>query len=265
MKTIFGLYVVVCISVGSLLSQDVPPAFESKGAGEDTGDLVDPFDPLYSAGNMIRVQTEFIEMGHKDLTRLMMEDKSKTSDATDLRMKVQDMVDEDKAKVIDTQMAIARSGHKALSQSRSEYIYPTEYEPFEFDVKSLEKSEKDKSLTLRFGPATPTAFETRNLGGCLEIEPTLSDDAQVVDLRLLPELTWHTGETVWSEFKDGLGNIHKISMPEFYTLEVNTAVTMIAGQYCLIGITSPKDAEGQMNPEKKVMVFVKCDVLPVVP
>lgn len=42
-----------------------------------------------NAPKLIRVQVEFIEMAHKDLTRLMMDDKSETADATALRMKVQ--------------------------------------------------------------------------------------------------------------------------------------------------------------------------------
>jgi Flp pilus assembly secretin CpaC len=84
-------------------------------------------------------------------------------------------------------------------------------------------------------------------------------------LRLLSELTWHTGNTTWQEGKNMHGNTIKIAMPDFYTMSTNTNVTCISGQYLMVAALSPKNAEGKLDPERKVMVFVKCDVLPVVP
>jgi hypothetical protein len=77
-----------------LMAQDVPPAFQKESAEseaeKDSPEMIayDPFDPSVYAPKMVRVQVEFIEMAHKDLTRLMMEENSGTADATALRMKV---------------------------------------------------------------------------------------------------------------------------------------------------------------------------------
>ncbi|MGJ8644181.1 MAG: hypothetical protein ACSHX9_12300 [Luteolibacter sp.] len=266
MKTIFRICVFGGFAVGSLFAQDTGAATEESEVEEKiVKDNEGDYDPFCSDEDyqpmMIRVQTEFIEMAHKDLTRVMMEDKSKTSDATGLRMKVQDMVDEDKAKVIDTQLVISRSGEKSTAESRSEFIYPTEYEPPSFDD---EFSEEMKENIFPVNPSNPTAFETRNLGSLLECEAVLGEDNQIVDLRVFPSIVWHTGNTVWNESKDELGNVSKVSMPEIYALEVKTGISIIAGQYCLLGIVSPKGAEGQMDADRKVMVFVKCQVLPVI-
>jgi hypothetical protein len=80
---------------------------------------------------------------------------------------------------------------------------------------------------------------------------------------LAPDMVWHTGETVWLERKDSLGNISKIQMPKIYSLRTTTALTCKEGQYVLAAALSPKDGEGTTDPSRKVMVFVKCDILVV--
>lgn len=85
----------------------------------------------------------------------------------------------------------------------------------------------------------------------------------MIDLRLVPELVWHTGDTVWGEGKDARGMPFKIAMPDFYTLRLNTSLICINGQYMLASVQSPKDAKGEVDMTRKVMIFVKCDVLSV--
>jgi len=246
-----------------VLGQDeVPPAFEiedSAGVSE-----VDPFDPLITAPRLIRTQVEHIEISHKDLTRLLMQDKADTADAKDLRMKVQAMVDKDEAKILDTQVILGRSGEKQRLESVEEFIYPTEYEPPGSETMAADLR---KAGVFPYNPATPTAFEVRNLGSSLETEPIRGSDENedLVDLRFLSELTWHTGNQVWIEMKDSAGNIHKVQMPDFYELTTNASITCISGQYVFVSALSPKNSEGKMDTERKVMVFVKCVVLPVVP
>lgn len=261
MKTIFALPVIGWLAVLSAQAQDVPPAFETKENTEEVAEY-DPFDPMIDAPKMIRVQVEHIEMSHKDLTRLMMEEDAVTANAKALRMKVQALVEKGEAKVIDTQIVLGRSGQKQTTESRQEFIYPTEYEP----PGSEDIAEKlAKVGAFPFNPATPTAFETRNLGSSLESEPTLGSDDKIIDLRLLTELEWHTGNMVWNEVKDTQGNAYKVSMPDFYTLSMSTSITCISGQYVMAGVNSPKNAEGKMDHDRKIMVFVKCDVLAAIP
>jgi len=259
MKTIFAFWFSALLVVISAHGQEVPPAFE-RGGNAETGDAgYDPFDPAIDAPKMIRVQVELVEMSHKDLTRLLMEDKAKTADATALRMKVQALVNEDTAKVIDTQIVTGRSGQKSTTDSLHEFIYPTEYEPLDME-KMMEKFPG-----IPFNPAHPTAFETRNLGSKLESEPTLAEDEKIIDLRLQSEFLWHTGNTVWSERKDADGNVFKTSMPDFYLIRISTSVVCITGQYVLAGVLSPKDAKGAVDHDRKIMVFAKCNVLPAIP
>ena len=48
-----------------------------------------------------------------------------------------------------------------------------------------------------------------------------------------------------------------------YTLKLNTGVTLAAGQYCLVAAVSPKSKEGFPDFTRKLMVFVKADVLTI--
>lgn len=258
---IFVLPLMGWLAVFPANGQDAPPAFE-KGENTEGEAEYDPFDPMIDAPKMIRVQVEHIELSHKDLTRLMMEDSAVTADAKALRMKVQELVEKDGAKVIDTQIVLGRSGQKQTSESRQEFIYPAEYEP----PGSEDIAEKLAKLgALPFNLASPTAFETRNLGSSLESEPTLGSDDKIIDLRLLTELEWHTGNTVWNEVKDTQGNAYKVTMPDFYSLITTTHITCISGQYVLVGALSPKNSEGKLDADRKVMVFLKCDVLAAIP
>jgi hypothetical protein len=263
MKTIFALSAAWWLAVFSANGQDVPPAFE-KAESKQEEEAYDPFDPMIDAPKMIRVQVEHIELPHKDLTRLLMEDKAVTADATELRMKLQELVEKDEAKIFDTQIVVGRSGQKSTIESIHEFMYPTEYESVNPPQPNSGK-EKYTPPSICSNPVTPTAYETKNLGSMLEAEPTIGEDERIIDLRFLPELIWHTGDTVWYERKDELGNVTKVAMPDFYKLSINTSITCVAGQYIMAGVLSPKDEKGGVDRNRKIMIFVKCDVLAAIP
>lgn len=248
--------------------EPAPKPFENAPEGQELAEEPDPFDPDQNLPRQVQVQVEFVDMSHEALTKLLFLAKPATSDATDLRKQVQDMVSKNEAKVLETQIAIARTGQKATTESIHEFIYPTEHEPPRMPQpagQGANAAGASGASNLQFPeiPSYPAAFETRNVGSTLEIEPTVGADNQIVELRFVPELIWHPGNTMWAEAKDSLGNNFKYSMPDFYTIRLNTAFTCISGQYTLAGVVSPKDDKGETDMTRKVMVFVKCDVLVV--
>lgn len=255
---------------------DVPDPFSEEDAaapshaGSEDEVVVDPFDPDFNCPVFVQVQVEFVELDHKKMTELLFLSTPESSDATDLRNQLAGMVKKGEARVLETMMVVARSGEKATSEGIREFIYPTEYEPAEIpnevdlpDKKGGLTPQDVKLLWMLRTPATPTSFETRNLGSTLEIAPVVGERGRIIDLNFAPEIVWHTGNTIWNKTTDGAGNVSTIEMPLIYKLAVSTAITCIDGQYTLVAALSPKDQTGAMDFSRKVMVFVKCDVMKV--
>jgi len=258
--TIPALGATAC-ALALLAEEDVPAPF-------DPGDVVaqpgeDPFDPDVERPKFVQVQVEFVEMAHETLTELLFLADPPSADATPLRRQVAGLVEADKAKVLETMMVVARSGDKATGESIREFIYPLEYEPPGASLPDKAGDltpEKVKALSMLASPATPTSFEKRNLGSALEVAPNLGASGRVIDLQISPEIVWHTGNTVWAERKDGLGNVSSCQMPNIYKLSLDTAITCLDGQYTLVAVLSPKDGQGAADFTRKVMVFVRCDL-----
>ncbi len=231
------------------------------------GDDAPKLAPGDATTKLVRVRVEFVEMSHEKLTELLFLEEPGNSNATALRKTVAELVKGGEASVLETMMVVAREGGKATIQSNREFIYPTEYEPPEIptevdlpDKKGGLTPDDIKALWMMATPATPTAFDTRNLGSTLEVESDIDPSEKLIDLKFTPEIVWHTGSTVWVERKDGLGNVSKIEMPEFYKLSVSTEITCVNGQFNLVAVLSPKNQNGITDMTRKVMVFVRCDV-----
>jgi hypothetical protein len=255
MKTTFA---VAALAASLWLSSAVSPHAQT-GTPE--------FDPLGEHDDLpkqVRVQVEFINVPHESLTELLFGEKPPANDV-EMRQRVAELIKEGKASVLETMVCTARSGQKATSESIQEFIYPTEYdsaelpEKVEVDGKASGGASLQGRRDLAVGP-TPNAFDTRNIGSTLEIEPTIGVDSRIIDLRFLPEIVYHVGNEVWAEWKGQQGNAH-VQMPKFYKLSLNTSLTLIAGQPVLAGALSPKDDEGKTDFTRKLMVFVRADVL----
>lgn len=227
------------------------------------------FDPLGEFDDLpkqIRVQAEFIDVSQEQLTELLFGEKPPANDV-ELRKQVGQLVKEGNASIMETMICIARSGQKATTESVEEVIYPTEYEPAQLPDDSKKEKKENAEQTTPVKPAaaigpTPTAFEPRNCGSMLEIEPTLGSDNKIIDLRLAPEIVYHVGNRVWAEWKGEHGN-SPIQMPTFYVLRFSTAVTLADGQPMFVAALSPKTKEGAVDYSRKLMVFVRADVITV--
>lgn len=139
----------------------------------------------------------------------------------------------------------ALSTQRAITESISEQIYPTEYKPalipnsvsgsVTFDAAAGSNPEAASQLrpvsNVRT-PVTPTAFETRNTGDTLEIEPTLSENGTVLDLRVVPEHVTLVGRSTWGQ------EFSTTEMPEFESQRINTAASILVNQPFLLGTVS---------------------------
>lgn len=170
----------------------------------------------------------------------------------------------------------AKSGQKATIEIIREFIYPTEYEPPELP-QSTGGGGGGGFLgggdggfggggggSFPVTPATPTAFDTRNTGVTLEIEPTIGDNDFVIDLRFVPEIVEfegfiNYGSPIQSPGTDALGNPvtsiiteNRIEMPVFSARRVNTALTIYDGYTVAVGGLMREDVQ---NVEDKVPIL----------
>jgi len=221
------------------------------------------FDPLAEIDDLptqVRVQVEFIEVPHTTLTRLLADPRTSAND-TDLRNELFTLSEKGGATVVETMLLVVSSGEKATVESIKEFIYPAAYEPAEIHLTRDGKVDTIDVKDHTTGP-TPSAFETRNLGSTLEVEPTVSFGGNLLDLRIVPEIVYHTGNETWTEWKDHRGDA-SIRMPNLFSVRFNTAVNLVNGQTLFIAALSPQGPDGFPDFTRKLMAFVRCDVLTV--
>ena len=166
----------------------------------------------------------------------------------------------------------ARSGEKATIEIIREFIYPTEYDPPELQQGGNQAVIGGGGVggggpgvqAFPVVPANPTAFETRNTGVTLEIEPTIGENDFMINLRFVPEIVEfegfiNYGSPIQTAGTDGLGNPvtvviteNRIEMPVFATRRVNSALTIYDGYTVAIGGLMREDVQ---NVEDKVPVL----------
>ena len=134
---------------------------------------------------------------------------------------------------------MARSGQRAKIEVIREFIYPTEYDPPEVP----QNIRLDNGGSVPITPATPTAFETRNTGVTLEVDPVLGADEFTIDLNMAPEVVEFDGFINYGSPITGTDNFgfpfviteNRIEMPIFNTRRVTTQVTVWDGQTVALG------------------------------
>lgn len=177
----------------------------------------------------------------------------------------------------------ARSGQKATIEVIREFIYPTEYEPPEIPQSVGSTGDGGSGVSsVPVTPATPTAFETRNTGVTLEIEPTIGENDFMIDLRFVPEIVEFEGfinygspimapaqPATFDAFLNPVTNLlesvltaeaspesvlteNRIEMPVFSTRRVNTSLTIYDGYTVAVGGLMREDVQ---NVEDKVPIL----------
>ncbi|MFK5923475.1 MAG: type II and III secretion system protein [Verrucomicrobiota bacterium] len=153
---------------------------------------------------------------------------------------------------------MARSGQRAKIEVIREFIYPTEYDPPEIPnqigstggIGGVGGGGGNIPVT----PANPTAFETRNTGVTLEVDPVLGADEFTIDLSLSPEVVEFdgfinygtpifSGATNPLTGRQTLLTTNRILMPVFATRKVTTQVTIWDGQTVAIGGLMREDVQ----------------------
>jgi len=165
--------------------------------------------------------------------------------------------------LLDAPRVTTKSGQRAVIEIVREFRYPTEFDPpqipqnFGGGGSSGGLGAAPTISVFPVTPTTPTAFETRNTGVTLEVEPTVGADNYTIDLNLVPQVVEFEGFINYGSpistinpSSLGIGAItaavsnqptsivltqNVINQPIFSTRKVTTSVTVWDGQTVVLG------------------------------
>src|SRR5437899_2729888 len=88
-----------------------------------------------------------------------------------------------------------KSGQRAVIEIVREFRYPTQFQPPQIPqtVGNTSGTGVTGTTSVPITPTTPTAFETRNTGVTLEVEPVVGPDGVTIDLNLVPQVVEFEG------------------------------------------------------------------------
>ena len=147
-----------------------------------------------------------------------------------------------------------KSGQRAVVEVIEEFRYPTEFQPPQIPqtvgatgaVGVVGGGSSSSSFPVT--PTTPTAFETRNTGVTLEVEPAIGPDNFTIDLNLVPQVVEFEGfinygspiQTTSTNPITGVSTTNiitpnVINQPIFSTRKVTTSVSVFDGSTVVLG------------------------------
>jgi len=154
-----------------------------------------------------------------------------------------------------------KSGQRAVIEIIREFRYPTEFDPPQIpqtfgNTGVTTGVTTSSSNSFPVTPTTPTAFETRNTGVTLEVEPVVGPDGYTIDLNLVPQVVEFEGfinygspiQTTSTNALTGATSIqvitpNVINQPIFSTRKVTTSVSVFDGATVMLGGLMREDVQ----------------------
>ena len=249
----------------SLLAQE---AKEEKKPEKDPFAANPEGDPDENVMRSVGILLEFIQTDHLTANELLRKYAPMAADAQELRDELEVMIKAGGADLVETSWIHARSGQRAKTESIEEVISPKEWDPQDLpataSISATIQSDNLTSVdTLLSGDAlkgaqNPAAFDTRNVGTTVEVDPVLGADNRTIDLNLNPEIVNYLGERRFflEGAEDTANGLEHVSVPKFYTMRATTSVSAIDGKYVLVSFLKPHD-----KPGDRVFLLLRADII----
>jgi hypothetical protein len=140
-------------------------------------------------------------------------------------------------------------GERGVTETIEEKRYPTEFEPPQSQRNSEQPSPSAPNPvpTTTIDPALPTAFETRNLGVTLEVEPRVLEGGRSIRLSVLPQWVALLKFESYDSVKDKHGRVMRIDQPQFFTTKSNAQLVVQNGQRILLGVHKVPQPENHLQ------------------
>jgi len=153
--------------------------------------------------------------------------------------RVQDLVAEKKAELVGNPSIITLSGNRAVVESVLEHKYPTEFSAPERPPNTGSTNPEEPKANVATGVpreifATPTAFEKRDVGVTLEIEPGFDPKFNIITFQTA--VAFITLQESSRFVADG-GEI--VEQPNFYAKKISTNGSVRNGGVAFLGTIEP--------------------------
>jgi len=151
-----------------------------------------------------------------------------------------------------------KSGQRAIIEIIREFRYPTTFTPPQVPSIGSTTTNINAVVPVVVTPTTPQAFETRNTGVTLEVEPVVGADGATIDLNLVPQVVEFEGFINYGSPINAVGvntmagisvsspvllTENVINQPIFSTRKVTTSVQVADGQTVVIGGLMREDVQ----------------------
>jgi general secretion pathway protein D len=155
-----------------------------------------------------------------------------------------------------------KSGQRAVIEIVREFRYPTQFQPPQIPQTTGGGNSSGSGMNTTINiqpvtPTTPTAFETRNTGVTLEVEPVVGPDGVTIDLNLVPQVVEFEGFINYGSpilapkvslfagltQADRVLTDNVINQPIFSTRKVTTSVNVWDGQTVVLGGLMREDVQ----------------------
>lgn len=259
------------VLIGHLSAQNADP-FSAGAPGTTSSDPDDMFgepatvNPDDLLPRVISICYETFSLPLSDAAALQRENLSDQ----ELYQRMLAGLKEGKVKQDHLSAVLTLSGQLGSSEGISEFIYPTEFEPPKLpnqigvslgapssdktdpsidseQLKDLKNAPSESFLSTVSTPATPTTFDTRNTGFTLEIEATMGQDNNIIDLRARTTHVDLVGLIPWGK-EEAL-----TEFPEFESRTLNLGTIITDGQTSFVGtINRPPTSKVDPDSANKV-------------
>ncbi len=145
---------------------------------------------------------------------------------------LQKMLKDGKATLIDWPVVWLQNGIRSAAESVVEYRYATEPTPPQGGGGFIDEWWHSPT----WGPFTPSAFETRNVGATLEVEGSVDPGGQVIDLDFVSSNLRFAGFRQWRGQESPLGYSGIQQQPEFQSAKVTTHIQVCRDEPVLAGV-----------------------------
>jgi hypothetical protein len=212
-----------------------------------------------AAEPQVRISLQFIEVSHPVLTELLAgEDQSGNA----LHAKAVSLSKEGKARILETCVLTGHGRQKLTLESIREEIYPTEYTPPALPCNIPAEPLPKPPMPFLREFRTPTAFETRNTGVTIEVEPRISQDGRTIQLSLSSAAVIPVRLDMFGEYRDRWGDA-SIRMPVYEKWGTQTTLSVTSGKFGLVSVIHPQPVAASPALSRRILVFIRADILPV--